>query len=49
VSFSAGQLVGPIAGFSILALAAIIVTAALLRTISDSAHMQTTAVQAAPT
>ena len=49
VLFSAGQMVGPIAGFSILALAAIVVTAALLRTISDSAHVQATALQAVPT
>jgi hypothetical protein len=49
VTFSAGQIVGPIAGFSILALAAIVVTAALLRTISDSAQVQATALQAAHT
>jgi hypothetical protein len=47
VSFSTSQIVGPIAGFSILALAAIVVTAALLRNILDSAHVQATALQAA--
>jgi hypothetical protein len=36
VTFSTGQIVGPIAGFSLLGLAAIAVTAALLRAISDS-------------
>jgi hypothetical protein len=40
VSFSAGQMIGPIAGFSLIALAAIVVTTALLRTISDSALVQ---------
>jgi hypothetical protein len=47
VSFSAGQIVGPIAGFSILALAAIGVTTALLRSISDTTHAQATSLQKA--
>ncbi|NTW04447.1 MAG: hypothetical protein HGA19_24820 [Oscillochloris sp.] len=48
VSFSTGQIVGPIAGFSILALAAVVVTAILLRAISDSAYVPA-AVQVART
>ena len=37
-TFSTGQIIGPIAGFSALALGAIVVTVALLRNISDPAH-----------
>jgi hypothetical protein len=49
VTFSTGQMVGPIAGFSILALAAAVVTAALLRSISDSAQVQAIPLQPAHT
>jgi hypothetical protein len=49
VTFSTGQVIGPIAGFSLLALAAIVVTTGLLRTISDSAQVQAPAVQPAHT
>jgi len=49
VSYSTGQIGGPIAGFSLLALAAIVVTTALLRTISDSAQVQAPALQPAHT
>src|SRR4029078_1244117 len=49
VMFSTGQMVGPIAGFSLLALAAIAVTAALLRSISDSAQVQAIPLQPAHT
>jgi hypothetical protein len=49
VTFSTSQIVGPIAGFSLLGLAAIAVIAALLRTISDSAQVQAPALQPAHT
>ncbi|MBX0330536.1 hypothetical protein K2Z83_23040 [Oscillochloris sp. ZM17-4] len=49
VTFSTGQIVGPIAGFSLLALAAVVVTTVLLRTISDSAQVQAPALQPAHT
>jgi hypothetical protein len=47
ISFSAGQIVGPIAGFGILALAAIGVTAALLRKITDAAQVPAASARAA--
>jgi hypothetical protein len=40
VSFTTGEIVGPIAGFAILALLAIWVIVILLRNISDSAPLQ---------
>lgn len=49
VSFSAGQIVGPIAGFSILGLGAVVVTVALLRAISEAAPVPVSVVPAAQT
>lgn len=49
VSFSAGQIVGPIAGFSILGLGAAVVTVALLRAISEAVPVPVSIVPAAQT